>query len=193
MSFLTNSPITYDTVREEMRRQLAPTEQSKYRGITNSSTTGQKYDRLYGISTAEELITAELYGRRAIPSDFPSSMYLFSAGRGKTAKFNDEYFKMCMGKPETEEQKSARERYVPMSMEELETQYLGFEVPATEEKKIALEEHLTEVAEGFVVWWNEMVRTQGFECSREGCCFNKKDSDLGAKGDTGFEEEKRGI
>lgn len=80
-----------------------------------------------------------------------------------------------------------------MSMEELETQYLGFEVPTTDEKKVGLEEHLTEVAEGFVVWWNEMVRTGGFKCSREGCCFNKKDSDLGAKGDTGFEEEKRGI
>lgn len=109
MSLLTNSPITYETVREEMRRQLSPAEQLKYRGITNSSTTGQKYDQLYGIHTAEDLIIAELYGRRAIPSDIPSSMYLFSAGRGKTARFNDEYFKMVMGKPETEEQKRARE------------------------------------------------------------------------------------
>ncbi|KAI4760310.1 hypothetical protein E4T52_06787 [Aureobasidium sp. EXF-3400] len=179
MSLLTNSPITYETVREEMRRQLTPTEQSQYRGITNCSTAGKKYDQLYNISTAEDLITAELYGRRAIPSDFPSSMYLFSAGRGKTAKFNDEYFKMCMGKPETEEQKSARERYVPMSMEELETQYLGFEVPATDEKKVELEEHLTEVAEGFVIWWNEMVTTGDFACEREGCFVNKQGAELG--------------
>jgi hypothetical protein len=181
MSLLTNSPITYRTVREEMRRQLTPTEQLLYRGITSSAMTGQKYDKLFNISTAEELITAELYGRRAIPSGDPQNMYLISAGRGKTAKFNDEYFKMCMGKEETEEQKRARERYVPMSMQELETQYLGFEVPATEGKKVALEEHLKEVAEGFVIWWNEMMRTGGFECDREGCCSNKKDTDLDTK------------
>jgi hypothetical protein len=193
MSLLTNSPVTYSTVREEMRRQLTPTEQSKYRGITNSFTTGQKYDQLFGTHTTEELITAELYGRRAIPSDFPSLMYLFSAGRGKTARFNDVYFKMVVEKPETEEQKRARERYVPMSMQELETQYLGFEIPRTEEKKVALEEHLKEVVEGFVVWWNEMVRTGSFDCDRKGFCFNNKDSDLGPKGDAGFEEEKRGI
>lgn len=100
---------------------------------------------------------------------------------------------MVMEKPESEEQKIARERYVRMSMQELETQYSGFEVPATDEKKVALEEHLAEVAMDFVVWWNEMVGTGGFKCSREGCFFNKKVSDLGAKGDVGFEEEKRGI
>jgi hypothetical protein len=181
MSLLTNSSITYETVREEMRRQLTPAERLYYRGITNSSMTGRKYDKLYNISTAEELITAELYGRRAIPSDDPSSMYLFSAGRGKTAKFNDAYLKMVVGKPETEEQKRARERYVPMSMQELHEQYLGFEVPGTEVKKVALEEHLKEVAEDFVVWWNEMVRTGGFDCDREGCCFNKENPDVSTK------------
>lgn len=68
-----------------------------------------------------------------------------------------------------------------MSMEELETQYLGFEVPATDEKKVALEERLREVAEDFVIWWNEMVRNGSFECEREGCRFNKKNTELSAK------------
>lgn len=86
-------PVTYDSIRLEMRRPLAPTEQLRYRGITSLAMTGLRSDELYGVQWAEELITAEFWGRRAVPSDCPSSVYLFSAGSGKTARFNDEYYR----------------------------------------------------------------------------------------------------
>jgi hypothetical protein len=180
-----DTPVTYQSTRLEMLRPLTPKEQTTYRGITSFAMTGQKYDQLYNITTASELITAELYGRRAIPSDEPSSMYLFSASRGKTAKFNDSYFaavrkreKEAEEKDETGELKRIRERYIPKSMEELHMQYLDMEVPGSEEDKKRLEEELTEVAENFVIWWNGMVETRGFGCSH------------GKEKEKGKEEEK---
>jgi hypothetical protein len=166
------STISYKYIRSEMLRPLSPSEILLYRGITSSAATGREFDNLYNITTAQELITAEWYGRCATPSDEPSAMYLFSAGRGKTAKCNDEYVKQTRKrwqegeeKDETGQMKRIRERHVPQTMEELHTQYLAMEVPGTEEKKMRLEEHLEEVARDFVHWWNEMVMTDGFGCN----------------------------
>jgi hypothetical protein len=166
------STISYKYIRSEMLRPLTPSEILLYRGITSSSATGRKYNNLYNITTAEDLITAEWYGRCATPKDEPEHMYLFSAGRGKTAKCNDEYVKQTRKrwadgeeKDETGEMRRIRERHVPQTMEELHMQYLNLEVPGTEEKKRKLEEHLEEVARDFVHWWNEMVMTDGFGCS----------------------------
>jgi hypothetical protein len=156
-----------------MLRPLSASETRLYRGITSSAATGRKYDELYNITTAEDLITAELFGRSATPSDEPENMYLFSAGRGKAAKCNDEYVKQTRKRWQNEEEKDEtgnmkriRERHVPQTMQELHTQYLNFEVPGTEEDKQRLEERLSEVARDFVHWWNEMVMKDGFGCSR---------------------------
>lgn len=154
-----------------MARPLTTSQQLQYRGITDSATTGLKYDQLFNITTAEELIKAEYYGRSAISSDDSQSMYLFSAGRGKTARFNDEYFRKSQERWTKEEaedmtggMKRARERYIPLTMEELHTQYLNMEVPGSEEDKENVEVQLQEVAKDFVVWCNGMVESGGFDC-----------------------------
>lgn len=164
-------PVTYESIRLEIARPLTTSEQLQYRGITDSATTGLKYDQLFNITTASELIKAEYYGRRAMPSDFPNTMYLFSAGRGKTAKFNDEYFRQSQerwAKEEAEDttggMKRVRERYVPMTMEELHTRYLNMEVPGSEEDRRKEEVQLQEVAKDFVVWCNGMMESGGFDC-----------------------------
>jgi hypothetical protein len=161
---LCTHPTTYEAVRKSMTRPLTPSEQNLYRGITSSATTGLKYDILYNIHTAEELIKAELYGRRAIPSDEPSTMYLFSSSRGKTAKFNDAYFEVVKKREKEEEErdesgemKRIRERYVPKTMEELHGQYLDMKVPEEEEDKEYLEMQFEEIAKDVVTWWNELV------------------------------------
>ncbi|KAH0293903.1 hypothetical protein KCU62_g833, partial [Aureobasidium sp. EXF-3399] len=160
-----------------MSRPLTAAERLKYRGITDSATTGLKYDELYGINTAEELIIAEMYGRRAIPSDLPATMYLFSVGRGKTAKFNDEYVKASRARQAKEEEEDAtgelkrvRERYIPKTMQELHEQYLNLKIPSTEEDKEKVEVQLQEVAKDFVIWCNEMVEQGGFSC-----CIKEKE------------------
>jgi len=173
-------PVTYNSTRLSMSRPLTSTEQLKYRGITDSATTGLKYDQLYSIHTAEELIIAEWYGRSAIPSDEPQSVYLFSKGRGKTAKFNDEYVKASRARQAKEEEEDGtgelrrvRERYFPKTMEELHEQYLGLRIPGTEEDKQNVEVQLQEVAKDFVIWCNEMVEKGGFDC-----CIKEKSEDL---------------
>lgn len=142
--------------------------------------TGLKYDTLYNIATAEELITAEFYGRRAVPSDSPDTMYLFSAGRGNTAKFNGEYSRASRERRAKEEEedhtgqlKKQRENYVEKTMEELHEQYLGFEVPVTEQDRRKVEVQLEEVAKDFVVWCNGMVEKGGFDC-----CLDRQKSDI---------------
>jgi len=176
-------PVTYNSTRLSMSRPLTSTEQLKYRGITDSAMTGLKYDELFGIHTTEELIIAEMYGRRAIPSDEPLSMYLFSAGRGKTAKFNDEYVKASHARQAREEEEDGtgelrrvRERYIPMTMEDLHQQYLNLKVPSTEEDKQKVEVQLQEVAKDFVIWCNEMMEKGGFDC-----CIKEKSEDLETK------------
>jgi hypothetical protein len=176
-------PTTYEAVLESMNRPLTISEQQTYRGITSSATTGRKYDKLYNIITTTELIKAEFYGRRATPSDEPENMYLFSRGRGKTARMNDEYVRLVRKRWEEEEEKDEsgnmkriRERHVPQTMEELHTQYLNFEVPGTEEDKKRVEEQLTQVAEDVVTWWNELIKTESPDigrCRREGCQAGK--------------------
>ena len=142
--------------------------------------TGLKNDTLYNIATAEELIIAEFYGRRAIRSDSPDTMYIFSAGRGKTAKFNGEYFKASRERraKEGEEDHTGqlmrqRESYVEKTMEELHERYLGFEVPVTEQDRRKVEAQLEEVAKDFVVWCNGMAEKEGFDC-----CLDRQKSDI---------------
>lgn len=91
-------------------------------------------------------------------------MYLFSSSRGKTAKFNDAYFKAVKKRQKEEEErdesgemKRIRERYVPKTMEELRGQYLDMKVPEEEEDKKYLEMHFEEIAKDVVTWWNELI------------------------------------
>lgn len=72
----------------KMKRVLAPAERSNYRGVTLSASTGLKFDKLFSINTAKELISAELYGRQAVPSEDPENCHLFSNGRGNMTKYN---------------------------------------------------------------------------------------------------------
>ncbi|KAH0387282.1 hypothetical protein KCU92_g1742, partial [Aureobasidium melanogenum] len=88
----------------------------EYRGIT---MTRLKFDELFGINTAEERITAELYDRHAVPSNDPENCYLFSSDRGKTARYNSKYLQSIRDKPETEELKAARAAYIPKTMDGL--------------------------------------------------------------------------
>lgn len=150
--------VAYDSVRAEMKRVLKPNERLEYRGFTISAMTGLKFDELFGINTAEELITAELYGQRAVPSNDPGNCYLFSSGRGKTARYNSKYFQSIRDMPETKELKAARAAYIPETMEELHNQYLNFQIPSAPEDLAFVEAQLTAVAIDSVAWWTEFVR-----------------------------------
>ncbi|KAG9622466.1 hypothetical protein KCU98_g9470, partial [Aureobasidium melanogenum] len=135
--------------------------------------TGLKFDELFGINTAEELITAELYGRRAVPSDDPENCYLFSGGRGKTARYNSKYFQSIRDKLETEELKAARAAYIPKTMEELHNQYLNFQTSSASEDLAFVEAQLKAVAIDTVQWWTELMRTQSLDNQKQ--CGCRKD------------------
>ncbi|KAG9723784.1 hypothetical protein KCU73_g13610, partial [Aureobasidium melanogenum] len=123
--------------------------------------TGLKFDELFGINTAE------LYGRRAVPSNDPENCYLFSSGRGKTARYNSKYLQSIRDKPETEELKAARAAYIPKTMDELHNQYLNFQVPSAPKDLAFVEAQLKAVAIDTVQWWTEFVRTQPLEGQRQ--------------------------
>ncbi|KAH0217578.1 hypothetical protein KCV03_g7011, partial [Aureobasidium melanogenum] len=126
-----------------------------------------EFDELFGINTAEERITAELYGRRAVPSNGPENCYLFSSGRGKTARYNSKYLQSIRDKPETEELKAARAAaYIPKTMDELHNQYLNFQVLPAPKDMAFVEAQLKAVAIDTVQWWTEFVRTQPLEGQR---------------------------
>ncbi|KAG9553811.1 hypothetical protein KCU71_g13002, partial [Aureobasidium melanogenum] len=129
--------------------------------------TGLKFDELFGINTAEERTTAELYGRRAVPSNDPENCYLFSSGRGKTARYNSKYLQSIRVKPETEELKTARAAYIPKTMDELHNQYLNFQVPSAPKDLAFVEAQLKAVAIDTVQWWTEFVKTQPLEGQRQ--------------------------
>lgn len=164
-----------------MKRVLSPEERINYRGVTLSAMTGLKFDELFGINTAEELITAELYGRRAVPSDDPENCYLFSKGRGKTARYNSRYFQSMRDKSETEDLKAARAAYVPETMEDLHTQYLNSQVPSTPEDLAWVEAQLNAVASDTVRWWNDFTQTQTLEDRQQ--CGCRKDRSEFARGE----------
>lgn len=149
----------------------------KYRGVTFFATTGLKFDELFGINTAEELITAELYGRRAVPSGDPENRYLFSNDRSKTARYNSRYFQSMRDKSETEHLKAARTAYVPKTMEELHTQYLNSQIPSALEDLAWVEAQLEAVAIDTVRWWSDFTKTQTLE-DRQQCGCRKDRSEL---------------
>ncbi|KAI5259483.1 hypothetical protein E4T42_00056 [Aureobasidium subglaciale] len=91
MASFSTTTLTYDEVRAAMKKPLTAEEKKNYRGITDSAMTGLRYDELFGINTAEQLIVAEAHGRQATPSDDPDNLYLFSAGHGLAARFNPLY------------------------------------------------------------------------------------------------------
>ncbi len=78
-------------MRREMRRALTLEDRATYRGISRSAKTGKKYEKLIGIQSAEELISAERYGAFRIPSDDSENIYFFSRARGLTATLNPDY------------------------------------------------------------------------------------------------------
>ena len=133
-----------ERVWEELRRTLSPQERAAYRGITLAAMTGTKYEELFGIKTAEQLIAAEMFGAQRISSDQPSKMYLFSAGRGLVASFNpaytDEVFKQT-GDP----------TWVPtQTMDEIQAIYLNMPLPLDYQRQI--EETLESVVKTYVSW-----------------------------------------
>jgi hypothetical protein len=173
---LYNSTVTYDTVRAEMKRVLTPQEQKSYRGVTKAAMTGVKYDELFGISTAEELITAELYGRKAIPSDDPENLYLFSVGHGLTARCNPEFFA------------SIRHQdagfVLHQTIAELHDEYITQPRKSTPEDREFVESSLNAAATGSTSWWNGLIlgsqtltrRQQGYYCKNKGqVCGNTDD------------------
>jgi hypothetical protein len=179
MSALSNffySTVTYDTVRAEMKRVLTPQERKSHRGITKVAMTGVKYDELFGISTAEELITAELYGRKAIPSDDPENLYLFSVGHGLTARCNPEFFA------------SIRHQdagfVLHQTIAELHDEYITQPRKSTPEDREFVESSLNAAATGSTSWWNGLIlgsqtltrRQQGYYCKNKGqVCGNTDD------------------
>ncbi|KAG9672289.1 hypothetical protein KCU95_g17031, partial [Aureobasidium melanogenum] len=115
--------------------------------------TGLKFDKLFGINIAEELITADF-------------------GRGKTARYNSEYFQSIRDMSETEVLKAARAAYVPKTIEELHNQYLNFQIPSAPEDLAFVEAQLRAVAIDSVAWWTEFVRTQSPEDQQQ--CGHRK-------------------
>lgn len=165
MASLLNSTVTYDSVRAEMRRALAPEEQRSYRGITQAAMTGVMFEELFGINTAEELITAELYGMYTIPSDDAENLYLFSAGHGLTAKYNSEFSARVIAEAAG---------FVPtQTIEDLHNIYQSDPRPSTPEDLAWVEYNLDSVATEFVTWWNGLMsgaqtierRQQGYYCN----------------------------
>ncbi|KAI5195819.1 hypothetical protein E4T42_05965 [Aureobasidium subglaciale] len=158
MALTPNSTVDYDTVRAEMKRLLTPDERLNYRGVTKSAMTGLKYDQLFGVSTAEELITAEIYGRRARPSDDVENLYLFSVGHGLVARFNMAYQQQSL-ESESEQDKAFRDAYAPnrITIQEMHDQYLNMQRPESPEDKTYVEEYLSQVATDTVAWWNGVI------------------------------------
>lgn len=177
MASLLKSTASYELLREEMKRSLTPEEQLTYRGITISAMTGRKYDQLFGIETAEELIAAELYGRDAIPSDDPGNLYLFSLGHGLTARYNTDYHQAALAS-ESEEEKALGAASVPnrTTIAEMHNRYLNTDRPAAPEDLASIEAQLAAVANDFVPWWNQLLakqdsldrRQQGYCCNDQG-------------------------
>lgn len=181
MALTTTSTVTFDSVRAEMKRLLTSDEQMNYRGITKSAMTGLKYDQLFGISTAEELIIAEIYGRRARTSDDPENLYLFSKGHGLTARFNLAYQQQSLEK-ESEQDKALRAAYASnlTTIQEMHDRYLNLQRPAAPEDKTYVDEYLNQVAVDTVSWWNEVQmlerRQQGYYCKQNGQYFYSDDN-----------------
>lgn len=144
----TPSDSSIEVVRQEMRRILSPQERASYRGITMAAMTGVMYEELYGIETAEDLIIAELYGRHAIASDDPGNLYLFSSGRGLTARFNSAYTQRVLQEPRPE----GVPLPPPKTIAQLDEEYRNMSVPSTPEDYRQVEGVLSSVASDFVAW-----------------------------------------
>lgn len=82
---------TIDSVRAEMRRQLSEEERACYRGMTVAAMSGTKFERLFNIATAEDLIMAQQHGSTLRASDDPGTPYLFAIGVGLVASYDAEY------------------------------------------------------------------------------------------------------
>ncbi|KAI5197391.1 hypothetical protein E4T39_07349 [Aureobasidium subglaciale] len=153
MALASNSTVTVDTVRAEMKRQLTPNEKLNYRGITKAAIDRAK---LFGINTAKELIAAEHYDRQARPSDDPENLYIFSVGHGLTARLNMEHQQNYL-RDETDEDVAFRDAYAPnrITVEEMHNRYLSMERPSALDDQRFLEELLHQVAVDAVSWWKQ--------------------------------------
>ncbi|CAD0112264.1 unnamed protein product [Aureobasidium uvarum] len=185
MASFSNTTITYDEVRAAMKKPLTAEEQKKYRGITDSAMSGLKYDELFGINTSEELIIAESYGRQATPSDDPDNLYLFSAGHGLTARFNQLYRQTTLESqstvPETVQAASIANR---TTIEQMHNQYLNMPKRPGSDDKAYVENQLSMVATDFVTWWNELsTESQGLERRQQGYYCNDQNQHCATKDD----------
>ena len=145
----TDSPrLSAEQVRIDMRRKLSPAEQACYRGITFAGASGQKYQKLYGIDTAEDLIIAEVYGARFIPSDHQNECYLLSAERGLTASYSAAMKESIIAS------RGSLGHISDKTLDELHNEYLHMPRPATDEDKRSLEEDLNACAVAFAAWMN---------------------------------------
>lgn len=135
-----------DAVMAELRRVLTPEELNSYRGLTMAGMTGTKYEKLFGIQSAAELISAERYGAYRIPSDDPENTYFFSSGRGLTATMNPEYSKAVAeihGFGVVSNQ----------TLAEIDADYRNATLPGTAEARDEeLEQLLASVAEAYISW-----------------------------------------
>lgn len=107
--------------------------------------TGTKFERLYSVTTAEELIKAQQTGVLLRPSDDPGTAYLFAVGIGLVASFNDEYMKTIDtgwdGQPPVDSK----------TLAELTANYKDMEPP--EYKSEEIEDLMNSIADNFLKWY----------------------------------------
>lgn len=149
-SILTSNEL--QQVRDEMARPLTVEERNLYRGITYSAMTGTKFDKLFGIESAQELVLAEHFGSQLIPADDPERAYLFSMGRGLSARYDPEYVQK--GQASKGPGGETRKWTISNStIDELDTQFRNVAKPITpEEEQVGVEKLLDEIAQLTLDW-----------------------------------------
>ncbi len=136
---------TIASVRAEMRRPLSDAERAFYRGITDTAMTGTKFEQLYNVATAEELILAQQHGITLRALDEPGTPYLFAVGFGLVASYNAEYIVV------NEAHWEGKQPVANKTRAELDARYkhMKQDRPYTTEK---IEEILNKVAQYYLEW-----------------------------------------
>ncbi len=138
---------TLADIRAAMDRPFTPEERAAYRGITLAAMTGVKYEKLFNVDNANELIQAEQDSITLEPSDSQGILYVFAKEYGIIASLNNEYVEQSLpawgGKLPLESE----------TLAELNRKYKSMKI-RTRLSDEETEKLLQGIAEGVLAWWN---------------------------------------
>lgn len=163
-----------EVVRADMRRVLSTSEREAYRGITDAGMSGVKFQKLFNVATAEDLVKAQRYSITLRPFDDSGTSYLFADEVGLVASFNLEY---------TEKNEAGWQHLRKVETETLNELDAKYKVTKTNDpySEYETEELLNSVAAGFLSWSSGQsgvleTRQQGYYCKKKNAlCGNRAD------------------